>query len=115
MDASVTISPLRPADWPSVRAIYEEGIASGQATFETTAPQCEAWDASHRPDCRLVAHDGELVIGWAALSPASKRAVYRGVAEVSVYVATAARGQGVGRALLTALVESSEAAGVWTL
>lgn len=115
MPASITINPLQPADWPAVRAIYEEGIATGQATFETSAPDWEAWDESHRPDGRLVARQEGQIIGWAALSPVSKRSVYRGVAEVSVYVAAAARGQGVGRALLQALIEASESAGVWTL
>ncbi|WP_374689011.1 N-acetyltransferase family protein, partial [Promineifilum sp.] len=111
----LSISPLTPDDWPAVRAIYEEGIATGQATFETVAPDWPVWDAAHRPDCRLAARQEGRVVGWAALSPVSARAVYRGVAEVSVYVAAAARGRGVGRALLAALVEASEAAGVWTL
>lgn len=115
MSFPLAITPLLPADWLAVRAIYEEGIATGQATFETAAPDWPAWDAGHRPDCRLTARlEGQLV-GWAALSPVSKRSVYGGVAEVSIYVATAARGRGVGRALLMALIEASEAAGVWTL
>ena len=111
-----TITPLRPDDWPQVWAIYLEGIATGNATFETSAPDWATWDQARRPDCRLAARsaDGTL-LGWAALSPVSSRAVYAGVAEVSVYVAASARGQGVGRALLSALVEASEAAGVWTL
>jgi phosphinothricin acetyltransferase len=103
------------ADWPAVRGIYEEGIATGTATFETEAPDWPAWDRAHRPDCRLVARvDGELV-GWAALTPYSPRPVYAGVAEVSVYVAGGARGRGVGRALLEAIVAASEEAGIWTL
>lgn len=110
-----TIETMQEIDWPAVRAIYQEGIATGQATFETAAPEWEAWDASHRPDCRLVARQEAQVIGWAALSPVSRRAVYRGVAEVSVYVAAAARGRGIGRVLLGALIEASEAAGIWTL
>ncbi|MDO7877124.1 N-acetyltransferase family protein [Hymenobacter sp. ASUV-10] len=110
------IQPLLPAHWPAVRAIYEEGIATGLATFETTAPAWEAWDQAHLPHCRLVATaaDGQ-VLGWAALTPVSGRCVYAGVAEVSVYVAAAARGQGVGRQLLAALVEASEQQGLWTL
>ena len=112
---SIAIDRMRANDWPAVRAIYEEGLATGQASFETVAPEWEAWDANHCPDGRLVARQGEQVIGWAALSPVSRRAVYRGVAEVSVYVAAAARGRGAGRALLVALIEASEAAGVWTL
>lgn len=110
------INTLHPADWPQVRAIYLEGIATGQATFEQHAPEWEAWDRKHLPACRLVASDGAgRVVGWAALTPYSVRAVYAGVAEVSVYIAAAARGQGVGRRLLAALVEASEAVGIWTL
>lgn len=107
---------MQPADWPAVRAIYLAGIATGQATFETTAPDdWHEWSAGKRSDCRLVARDDQSVVGWAALSPVSKRAVYAGVAEASVYVAEEARGQGIGSALLAALVAASEAAGAWTL
>lgn len=106
---------MRPADWQAVCAIYEEGIATGQATFETAVPTWEAWHAGHRDDCRLVARQDETVLGWAALAPVSRRPVYAGVAEVSVYVAAAARGRGVGRALLQALVEAAEQVGLWTL
>lgn len=111
----VEILPLSPAHWNDVRAIYEAGIATGQATFETAAPAWAAWDAAHLADCRLVARRDGQIIGWAALSPVSSRCVYGGVAEVSVYVADGARGQGTGRALLAALVAASEAAGLWTL
>ena len=111
----VTIEPMNATDWESVRAIYLEGIATGNATFEQTAPDWASWDAAHRQACRLVARDGEEVLGWAALSRASARAVYAGVAEVSVYVAERARGRGVGRELLARLVGESEAAGIWTL
>lgn len=98
-----------------VLEIYREGIATGDATFETAAPTWERWDTSHRKTCRLVATDGGRVSGWAALSNVSAREVYAGVAEVSVYVASDARGRGVGRALLEALVRESESDGVWTL
>ena len=102
-------------DWPAVRAIYVEGIASRNATFETVAPSWETWDRAHRPDCRLVARlDGEFA-GWAAVSSVSGRCVYGGVAEVSIYVATAARCQGVGKAEQHGLVRESEEAGIWTL
>jgi L-amino acid N-acyltransferase YncA len=112
---TITVEALTAADWPVVRAIFEEGIATGDATFETEAPSWEAWDAAHLAEHRFVAHrDGE-VVGWAALSPVSERCVYAGVAEVSVYVADRARGAGVGRALLTEVVRSSEAVGIWTL
>jgi L-amino acid N-acyltransferase YncA len=126
------IEPMTAADWPAVKRIYEEGIATGLATFERAAPEWEAWDHSHRPDCRLVARktggDGEprgagrapgdpggAVLGWVALSRYSARAVYSGVAELGIYIAAEARGSGVGSALLAALIAASEAAGVWTL
>jgi L-amino acid N-acyltransferase YncA len=112
---SLAIRLLDPRDWPVVRDIYLEGIATGDATFQTAAPSWEAWDAGHLPGGRLVAAEGETVAGWAALSPVSSRPVYAGVAEVSVYVAAAARGQGVGRRLLARLVEESERLGLWTL
>jgi len=123
------IVPMLPDMWPTIREIYGEGIGTGNATFETELPEWEKWDSSHRKDCRLVALEpideetaerliplGKLtVLGWAALSQASTRAAYRGVAEVSVYVAAAARGRGVGKALLMALIQESEVNGIWTL
>jgi L-amino acid N-acyltransferase YncA len=115
MTTQVTVEEMRPADWERVRAIYLEGIATGDATFESDAPEFEAWDAAHLKACRLVAREGDEVLGWAALSPVSSRCVYGGVAEVSVYVAESARGRGLGRALLASLVEESERAGLWTL
>ncbi len=111
---TVTIDAMSRADWPDVRAIYLEGIATRNATFETSAPSWEAWDAAHRAE-RFVAREDDRALGWAALSPYSSRAVYAGVAQVGIYVAEAARGRGVGRALLTALIEASEHSGVWTL
>jgi L-amino acid N-acyltransferase YncA len=114
-DATVRVRGMTAADWPAVRAIYEAGIATGQATFETSAPAWELWHGDHLQACRLVAdEDGEL-LGWAALTKVSGRCVYAGVAEVSVYVAPAARGRGIGRELLAALVDESEHAGLWTL
>jgi len=110
----VTIDELRSEDWPAVRTIYAEGIATGDATFETTAPEWEDWDRAHLP-LRLAAREHGELLGWAALSPVSERCVYEGVAEVSVYVAAEARGRGIGRALLGELVARSEAAGLWTL
>jgi phosphinothricin acetyltransferase len=98
-----------------VLAIYGEGIATGDATFETGVPRWEEWDRKHLSHSRLVTDAGGVVLGWAALSPVSDRRVYGGVAEVSVYVAAAARGGGVGHSLLQALVVSSEANGIWTL
>jgi phosphinothricin acetyltransferase len=114
-DESVSIEPMTPDDWPAVRAIYLEGIATENATFESSAPEWERWDAAHIPSCRLVARTNGEILGWAALSAVSSRCVYAGVAEVSVYVAAAARGQGVGFRLLTGLVAASEQADFWTL
>jgi len=113
---NTSIRSLTAADWPSVAAIYQKGIETGEATFETAVSSWETWNAGHLPDCRLIAADEDgTVLGWAALTPVSGRCVYAGVAEVSVYVAAAARGQGVGKLLLRALVEASEADGIWTL
>lgn len=110
------VRPMLEADWPAVCHIYEAGIATGNATLEQVVPAWAAWDAAHRPECRLVAVDeGGLVIGWTALSPHSHRAVYAGVAWESVYVDPRARGRGVGTALLAELLPASEANGVWTL
>ncbi|HTP89545.1 MAG TPA: GNAT family N-acetyltransferase [Bryobacteraceae bacterium] len=109
------VTPMTAEDWPSVRQIYEEGIATGNATFEKSAPDYDAWDRGHLSRCRLVAREDGEVAGWAALSPVSSRCVYGGVAEVSVYVRETARGRGVGLALMKALVEESEKAGIWTL
>ena len=109
------IRALTRADWPAVAAIYAEGIATRNATFETSAPAWESWDASHLTDHRLVAEEGGRVVGWAALSPVSDRCCYAGVAENSVYVAAEARGRGIGRALLEQLISATEAAGLWTI
>ena len=112
---NLLIDEMVASDWPAVRAIYVAGIATGLATFETRAPDWDAWHQAHRRDCRLVARRRGEVVGWAALSPASSRDVYAGVAEVSVYVAAEHWGRGIGGALLQALIADSEAAGVWTL
>lgn len=111
-----TVEPMAGTDADAVLAIYGEGIAGGDATLERTTPDWAHWDRGHRPDCRFVARDAAgRVLGWAALSPYSSRHVYRGIAWESVYVAGDARGRGVGRALLDALVRASEAAGCWSL
>lgn len=114
---SLNIRQMLPEDWEAVRAIYLDGIATGEATFETTAPSWDQWNSSHLPFARLIAAsktDGS-VKGWAALAPVSMRPVYAGVAEVSVYVACDSRGQGLGRQLLTLLVAESEKNGMWML
>ncbi|HEX3053104.1 MAG TPA: GNAT family N-acetyltransferase [Aggregatilineaceae bacterium] len=111
----LTIEPMHPGDWDAMRVIYQEGIDTGHATLEVTAPEWEKWDTAHLEICRLVAKRDGQVLGWAALTPVSSRAVYAGVAEVSVYIGAAARGQGVGKALLNALIAESERCGLWTL
>ena len=113
--AHVAIAALVPGDWDDVARIYAEGIATRLATFETEVPSWQAWDGAHLAEHRLMAREDGRAAGWAALAPVSSRCVYAGVAEVSVYVAAAARGHGVGTALLSALVASSEVGGVWTL
>jgi L-amino acid N-acyltransferase YncA len=109
------VRPLKRQDWPAVAAIYCEGIAGRLATFETAVPTWEEWDAAHLPEHRFVAELDGAIAGWVALTPYSRRSVYRGVADESVYVAEAARGRGVGRVLLEAVVESGRAGGLWTL
>jgi L-amino acid N-acyltransferase YncA len=111
----VAIAAADAADWDGIARIYAEGIASGDATFETEVPAWADWDRAHLRSPRLTAHEDGRMLGWAALSPVSSRCVYGGVAEVSVYVAASARGRGVGAALLGALVAASEAEGIWTL
>jgi phosphinothricin acetyltransferase len=111
----IQIDSLRESDWERVRTIYLEGLATGQASFETDAPSREAWDAAHLAHSRLAARGEGRVVGWAALTPMSKRRCYAGVAEVSIYVAADARGRGLGRRLLAELVASSERHGIWTL
>ncbi len=106
---------LRPEHWPEVAAIFQAGIESRNATFETVTPSWEEWDRAHLPDLRLVAVDDGRVRGWAALSRVSSRACYAGVAEVSVYVAPDTAGRGVGRTLLDALIARAEDAGIWTI
>jgi len=106
---------MQSGDWEAVRQIYAEGISTGHATLETRAPSWEEWDLAHAPTPRFVARSDGDIVGWAALAPVSRRPVYRGVAEVSIYVSAPARGRGTGRALLAALVEAAESAGYWTL
>jgi L-amino acid N-acyltransferase YncA len=109
------IDQMMPEDWEQVRSIYLEGVSSGNSTFETEAPSWELWNDSHLPFARLVMRDEDKILGWAALSPVSKRHAYRGVAELTVYVTESARHQGIGRALLEALIAESERNGIWTL
>lgn len=127
MRAELRIEPMTPADWPAVRRIYAAGIATGNATFETETPDWDAWHRSHLPQCRLVARPAsddtiggntivsDTVLAWAALSPVSARACYAGIAEHSVYVDAARRGQGIGKTLLAALAAAAEDAGFWML
>lgn len=109
------INKMMPNDWEQVRRIYQEGIATGHATFETEAPDWEKWNMAHLLNCRLVVRDADKVIGWAALSPVSVRRVYSGVAEMSLYVSSSKHRQGVGSTLMAALIGDAEKSGVWTL
>jgi phosphinothricin acetyltransferase len=112
---AIELRNLRPSDWPEVAPIFEAGIRAGNATFETEAPAWDEWDASHYRQHRLVAVEGDRIVGWAALSPVSERCCYSGVAENSVYVAPEAQGRGVGRLLLERLVADAEQDGIWTI
>lgn len=114
-DASIAVEPMRPGDWGRVAEIYAEGIRTGDSTFETEVPSYEDWDRHHLDDHRLVAREGDEILGWAALARVSGREAYRGVAECSVYVGEDARGRGVGELLLDALAASADAGGIWTL
>ena len=111
----ITIEKMTQADWPAVKAIYEEGIQTGNATFEQSAPEWDVWDNSHMKTGRIVAKEDDHIIGWAALTAVSGRCVYAGVAEVSVYVRASARGKGAGKILLEKLVAESELNNLWTL
>ena len=111
----ISIEAITPQHWPNVRAIYVAGIQTGEATFETEPPSWESWDQNHLAFARLIARQGNEIVGWAALSPVSQRKAYSGVAEVSVYVAAKSRGRGIGGALLERLIEDSERNGIWTL
>lgn len=115
MRSQALIRPMEAGDWPEVAAIYQAGMDTGLATFESKCPDYETWDARHHAFARLVAEDAEGILGWAALSPVSARDVYRGVAEVSLYVDPHAQGMGIGTQLLGALLAEAEAVGVWTL
>lgn len=106
---------MQPGDWLEVKEIYEEGIATGNATFQLSAPEWEEWNTGHLQHSRIVARYDGKIIGWAALTPVSGRCVYAGVAEVSVYVSDKARGKGIGKQLLQKLIEESEANNTWTL
>jgi len=113
---NMTIREMCEQDWPDVADIFRQGIETGTATFQSEVPTYVQWDATHIPSCRLVVIDEDLhIVGWAALTPVSSRCAYRGVAEVSIYIATAYRGRKVGKQLLSSLVEHSEEAGYWTL
>ena len=111
----MTIDKMQPSDWKDVKRIYEEGIATGNATFQPDAPEWETWNNDHLKHSRIVAKEKDSVIGWAALTPVSGRCVYAGVAEVSIYVSENARGKGAGKKLLKTLIEESEKNNIWTL
>jgi L-amino acid N-acyltransferase YncA len=109
------INKMTPDDWKQVHRIYQEGIDTGHATFEKEVPDWEAWDMAHLSQARLVARNGDTILGWGALSPVSSRRVYSGVAEVSLYVNATARNKGIGSTLMDAIIAASEKAKIWTL
>jgi phosphinothricin acetyltransferase len=109
------IKSMLPEHWDRVKEIYEAGIATGNATFQDSAPSWKEWNESHLPHSRLLSFENGKINGWAALTPVSDRCVYAGVAEVSIYVDTESRSKGIGRQLLLALLEDSEKHGIWTL
>jgi phosphinothricin acetyltransferase len=109
------IRAMKPEDWPAVEAIFGEGIATRAATFETEPPTYDAFDASHHSEHRFVAVESSHIVGWVSLAPTSSRACYAGVAESSVYVAASARGRGIGRTLMEALIAGARAGGIWTI
>lgn len=115
MHEKVRIQAFTKADWPIISSIYKEGIDTGIATFETELPSWEKWDASHIQPCRIMAIMVNEVVGWAALSPVSKRAVYKGVAEISIYITSKHQNKGIGKLLLSSLIKKSEEEGFWTL
>ncbi|NOT77187.1 MAG: N-acetyltransferase [Cyclobacteriaceae bacterium] len=113
---TMKIISMQPEHWDQVKTIYEQGIATGHATFQTSAPEWDEWNESHLAKGRLIAIDeNSNVLGWAALTPVSGRCVYAGVAEVSVYLSESARGKGIGKTLLAELIGTSERDGFWTL
>ncbi|MFF2028709.1 GNAT family N-acetyltransferase [Arthrobacter sp. NPDC058192] len=114
-DFPLPIRELARQDWPAVGAIWAEGIATGHATFEPAPPTWEDFDASRRPDLRIIAEDQGTIIGWAAASQVSSRQVYAGVIDHSIYISSAARGQGHGSRLLDAFIRHCETAGIWTI
>lgn len=115
IDRKITIEPMNAEDWSEVKAIYQQGIDTGNATFESIVPEWQIWDRSHLDICRLVAREDGRITGWAALSRVSARDAYAGVCEVSIYIAPETRGSGVGTVLLNALISQSERNGIWTL
>ncbi|MEW7289174.1 GNAT family N-acetyltransferase [Aquimarina sp. 2304DJ70-9] len=115
MKPNIQIAAFTKTDWPVISTIYKEGMDTQMATFETQVPTWEVWHASHIKSCRLKAIIKDEIAGWAALSPTSKREVYKGVAEVSIYITSKYRNLGIGKLLLSKLIEKSEAEGFWTL
>lgn len=115
MNKTITIRPMLPEHWNDVANIYRQGIETGMATFETAVPTFEKWNKKYLKTCRLVAVLDEEILGWAALSPVSNRAVYRGIGEVSVYVKSGHRGYKIGENLLQNLIVESEKNGLWTI
>jgi len=115
MNSTIQISHFNQGDWPAIAEIYREGIRTGIATFETQVPDWEIWNRSHITTCRFKAISKKKIVGWAALSPTSTREVYKGVAEVSIYITSTYQNLGIGKLLLSKLIDASESSGFWTL
>ncbi len=115
MSEKIRIESFEKTNWPAIASIYAEGINTGIATFETVVPDWETWDSAHIKSCRIMATIENKIVGWAALSPVSKREVYKGVVEVSIYITSKYRGKGIGKLLLSSLIKQSEEEGFWTL
>lgn len=113
--SAIKLEEMAPSDWPSVRAIYEEGIRTGIATFQTEVPSWEEWDQGHLQRCRFIAKAGDQILGWVALSPVSSRCCYKGIGELSIYIHPDSKGLGIGTLLLQKLIDESEKQGFWTL
>lgn len=115
MAEKIVIDPMLAEDWSAVKTIYQQGLDSGTASFETSVPDWPTWNNKHRPDCRLVARRNGRIAGWAALAAVSSRSAYAGVAEISIYIHKDEMGRGIGDRLIAELIQKSEEAGYWTL
>ncbi|BCJ94714.1 phosphinothricin N-acetyltransferase [Anaerocolumna cellulosilytica] len=115
MNHTITLREMQPTDWEQVAVIYEQALITGESTFQTEIPEYKEWDSGHLKECRIVAEQNNRIIGWVALTPFSNRLVYKGVAQVSIYIHEDYRGKGIGSLLISELINKSEEFGFWTL